>query len=277
MTASASELYQAGQLDEAIAAATEEVKHHPTDINRRGFLAELLCFAGQWERADKQLDLVGHQDPQAALGAGLLRHLVRAEQARQQFYSEGHLPEFLESPSARHRLHLEASIRVREGQLAEAAEMLARAEGDRPHVSGTVNDRPVDDVRDLDDLTASLFEVLTANGKFYWIPVERVESIEFRDPIRPRDLLWRSARLVVRGGLDGEVYFPAIYAGSHAHADEQLRLGRRTEWEGGEGAPTRGIGQRMFLAGDEAVGILDLKKVAIDAPQAEKADGPGAT
>src|SRR5919199_4477904 len=106
----AHEHYQAGQLNEALAAATAEVKQHPTDASRRGFLCELLCFAGDLDRADAQLDLMGHQDPQAMMGVGLFRHLLRAEQARRQFYSEGRLPEFLEQPSEVLRLHLEASI-----------------------------------------------------------------------------------------------------------------------------------------------------------------------
>ena len=48
----AAELYKAGQLAEAITAATDEVKRHPSEANPRGFLAELLCFAGDFERAE---------------------------------------------------------------------------------------------------------------------------------------------------------------------------------------------------------------------------------
>ena len=50
--------------------------------------------------------------------------------------------------------------------------------------------------------------MLTSTGKYYWIPMERVEMIEFHDPARPRDLLWRRAHMVVRGGPDGEVFLP---------------------------------------------------------------------
>ena len=33
-----------------IAAATDEVRQRPTDLSARGFLCELLCFAGELER-----------------------------------------------------------------------------------------------------------------------------------------------------------------------------------------------------------------------------------
>src|SRR6516225_7218906 len=91
--------YQAGQLKEAIAAQTAEVKQHSGDAGRRGFLCELLCFAGNLERDDVQLDALSSLDPQAALGISLFRQLVRAEQARRQFYTDGRLPEFLEQPT----------------------------------------------------------------------------------------------------------------------------------------------------------------------------------
>src|SRR5262249_49808955 len=108
----AREHYQAGELPEAIAAATEQVRHHPrntpADPGPRGFLCELLCFAGELERADRQLDALGHQDPQAMMGISLFRHLIRAEQARRDFYADGRLPEFLDTPSPVLQLHLQA-------------------------------------------------------------------------------------------------------------------------------------------------------------------------
>ena len=46
-------------------------------------------------------------------------------------------------------------------------------------------------------LTAGSFEVLTTTGKYYWIPTERVATVEFHPPKRPRDLLWRRATMSV--------------------------------------------------------------------------------
>ena len=36
-----------------------EVRDNPTDAQRRAFLFELLCFAGQYDRAEKQLNVLG--------------------------------------------------------------------------------------------------------------------------------------------------------------------------------------------------------------------------
>ena len=124
----AKQLYETGQLADAIAAAGDEVKHHPADAGKRMFLCELLCFAGQTDRADRQLDTLAQQDPKAMMEVATFRQILRAEQARQQFYAEGRLPEFLEPPSERLKRHLEASVCIREGKPGDAAQILRQVE-----------------------------------------------------------------------------------------------------------------------------------------------------
>jgi len=256
-----SELLEAGQLQAAIAAAVELVKNRPTDIESRGFLVQLLCFSGDLERADKQLDTLSHQSPETAVGVALLRQLVRGEQARNQVFTSGRVPEFLDNPPNYLQLHLKAAIALREQDNIAATEHLRAAEAETPAVSGTCNGRPFQGQRDLDDLTACFAEVLTSNGKYYWIPFARIESIEFHPPERPLDLLWRRAHMIVRGGPDGEVYLPTIYQGTTDQADEQLQLGRATDWIDEDQAAVRGLGQRMLLFGDQEHPLLELQQV----------------
>ena len=264
----AKQLYETGQLSDAVAAAKDEVKRHPTDPGKRLFLCELLCFAGEIEQADRQLETLVHQEPKAAIEVSTFRQVLRAELARRQFHAEGRLPEFIGQPSDVLKRHLEASIRLRDGQPAEAAQLLQQAEAGRPPVAGSCDGQPFADLRDMDDLCAPFFEVLTTTGKYFWVPIEQVESMEFRAPKRPRDLLWRSVHMIVRAGPDGEVYLPVLYAGSHAETDDRFRLGRMTDWRGGEGSPVRGVGQRMYLVGEEPRSILELKEITTStAPQ----------
>jgi type VI secretion system protein ImpE len=262
----ASDLFRGGDLKGAIAAALEEVRNHPTESGPRLFLAELLAFAGDLERADNHLDALGHNDPQTMPWMVTFRQIIRAEQARREFFAEGRLPEFLTRPEGPVKQLLEASIRVREGSPHEAAALLDEAETARPRVSGTCDDRPFHDFRDLDDLTSCVLEVLTTKGSYYWIPIAQVESIEFHEPVRAIDLLWRRTHLVVRDGPDGEVYVPVLYPGAAGEADDLIRLGRQTDWRGGEDAPVRGVGQRTFLVGDEARPILELKTLTFEPP-----------
>ncbi len=263
---SATDLFRAGKLKETIAEALDEVRSHPTDTGRRLFLAELLCFGGDLERADNHLDAIGQNDPQSLPWIGTFRQLIRAEQARQDFFAQGRPPEFLAKPEGAVSLLLEASIRVREGAIQEAALLLDQAEESRPRLSGTCDGQTFHDFRDLDDQTSCILEVLTTNGTYYWIPIARIESIEFHEPARSRDLIWRRTHLVVGDGPDGEVYVPVLYPGSAAEPDDLIRLGRQTDWRGGDAAPVRGVGQRSFLVGEEGRSILELKSITFEPP-----------
>jgi type VI secretion system protein ImpE len=260
------EHFSAGRLKAGIAEATERVKKSPSDEDARGDLIDLLLFAGELERADKHLEAITPMDPKKSMNFLAFRQLIRAEQARQQFYSEGRVPEFRELPTERIRLLMEATILLREKKHAEAGALVKQANSMHPDLKGKVNGRPFDGMFDLDAVTAGVFEILAPNGKFYWVPMETVVSLEFTKPAEGgrtmRDLLWRAARLVTADGSEGDVYMPAIYYGSHQSPDEAYALGLASDWQAsGEGGPFRGVGQRMFSFGDEEIPVMELQSI----------------
>lgn len=256
------ELFRQGRLADGITLLNEEVRKHPTDADRRSLLAVLLCFSGNLERADRQLSALATQDPEASMGVALMRQLVRAEEWRQQFHKEGRVPEFLRKPGERAALHLRASVLERDGDLAEAAQLIDQAEEGRPPLEGESGGERFDDFRDLDDLTASFLEVLTSTGKFYWVPMEDIIDLQFHEPRIPRDLLWRRCTMRVHDGPQGDVYIPTVYAPASEEMDEELLLGRATDWVGGDGRPVRGRGLRTFLVDEGARTILELGELS---------------
>jgi type VI secretion system protein ImpE len=160
------------------------------------------------------------------------------------------------------RQAIELWLARREGNAADCDRLASEIEASRPRLSGTCNDQPFDDFRDANDLTSFFFEVLTSTGKYYWVPFDTVETVEFHKPARPREVLWRRARMVVRGGPDGEVYIPSIYPGSHGSSDVAIQTGRGVDWEGAEGGFVQGFGQRLYLAGEADHTLLDLQQLA---------------
>jgi type VI secretion system protein ImpE len=260
----ANELYQAGKLTEAVDAAIADVKRKPTDLAARYTLAQLLCFTGDLERADTHLDAISTQEPERLVIVALFRQLIRGEQWRRQCFDEGRVPEFLAEPSPTLRAHLQATIALRDGKPADAVEFVRQALEERPKSSGACNGEAFDEFRDLDDRTASYLEVLTSNGKYYWIPTERIERMEFRAPETLFDLVWRPTLMDCRGGPDGEVYVPALYHGTYRETDEALRLGRATDWRGEDENFIHGVGQRVFLTGDRDMSIMEINEITFN-------------
>jgi len=258
----AGRLFREGKLADAVTAANAAVRKTPADIGVRVLLAELLLFSGNAERADTVLDACGDLDPTAAVVVAEFRQLLRGEMARRQLFSEGRVPEFLGEPTAAQRLALSALVALREGNAAEAAKLLAEAEEARIHPAGSGPDGPFDDMRDGDDVLSTCFEVITTTGKYFWIPPERVASVEFHPMKRPRDLFWRRATMSVASGPDGDVYLPTIYPPLQAGAAEPtdaLRLGRATDWvQIGSNGPTRGVGAVTLVVGEEPKTWLEM-------------------
>jgi type VI secretion system protein ImpE len=261
MSGDSTQRVEAGDLDGAIELLNAEVRQHPGDLTHRAELAELLCFAGELERADRMLDVLAEQDTSLAVGVALFRQLLRAEESRQQFYSSGRLPAFIDTPTAHDQLYLRALVLLKDGDGAGAARLLDEAEAARAPLSGKLDDRPFSDLRDLDDISATHFDVLTSTGKFYWIPMRQVQRVMLHAPRRRRDLLFRRATMEVESGPSGEVFLPTIYPGLDARSAGALRLGQQTDFIGDDATPVRGRGLRSFLVDDEARPILEMASI----------------
>lgn len=255
--------YRAGQLDEAVAELTAAVQRSPRATDERGLLFELLCVSGAFDRADRQLQALERQSPDAGPSVALWRQIVRAAQWREDVFAEGRAPEFLAPPDGCLRAQLEALVDARAGDAGAAADRLARAEEARPRRRGEADGVPFDDLRDLDDRLAGCFEILTSTGKYYWIPLERLQRVRFEAPARPRDLVWRQAEVEVQGGPSGVVYVPVVYPGA-AGASVPQRLARETDWIDRGGGAAEGRGQRTLLVGEEARPILELGELVFD-------------
>ena len=260
--------FKAGDLGAAIAAAQAAVKAAPRDSGSRWLLAELLLFSGDAERADRMLDAAVLEEPSPPVLE--FRKLLRAEVVRQQVWKEGRAPKFSgDEATPAQQAALRAAVLARAGAAEEATAEAEAAEQARPIAPGTAelaDGRSIafDDCRDADDLLGPMVEVLTTGGEHILVPIERIESLEFDEPRRPRDLCWRRTSITLRDGTEGVVYMPVVYPGAADDADA-VKLGRATEWSEGAG-PVRGRGQRLFLMGEEAVALSDLRAIRFAPP-----------
>src|SRR3982751_6769053 len=131
--------FDKGNLGGAVESAINLVKTNPTSVPGRIFLFELSCFSGDWDRAQKQLDVIGHQDANAMVGSVIYRQNFKAEQDRMKLFSEGLKPECMAPLPPHVEDLLQATSRVREGNTSEAREIIDRVEEERPAYPCTVN------------------------------------------------------------------------------------------------------------------------------------------
>lgn len=252
---SATELYRAGRLADALAAQLEAVKADPADHGKRLFLFELAVFAGDLDRAGRQLAAIKYDEPELQAATVQYARLTETERTRRRFFAEGVRPTVVGTPPDHVRLRLEAADLLRAGDTAGAAERLAEANA-APVPTARINDGPPVEVRDGDDLFGPCLEVMSG-GNYFWLAVEQIDAITLGPPRFPRDIYWAPARLEA-GGTTADVFLPALYPGSHEAAADDLKLGRQTDWSG-ETPPVRGTGGKLWLAGDDPVGLLEWR------------------
>jgi type VI secretion system protein ImpE len=223
-------LYRAGRLKEAIDALGDELKKQPLDTKRRTFLFELLCFAGDYGRAEKQLDILADTNKEAAAGSMLYRAALHAERERQDMFGRDALP--VGTP--------------------------------RPVPAGELNGETFEELSDGDPRIGAHLEAYIA-GSYTWIPYAYIESIETEPPKRLRDLLWMPAILHTTPDFRlqdlGEVLLPVIAPLSWAHADDAVRLGRTTVWEDDPKHGQLPLGQKLLLLGEEEMPFLEMRKL----------------
>jgi type VI secretion system protein ImpE len=225
------ELYKAGRLTDAMKALSAELRDNPTDARRRTFLFELLCFAGEWERADKQLEVLGQAGPESEMGVLLYRSALFAERQRHDLFQRGELP--------------------------------AEQDNTEAERNGMVNDKPFTYFADADPRIGARLELFAA-GNYLLLPIEHVASIQIPPPKRLRDLIWTPAAVRTtpsfKGSELGEVLLPVLAPFSWRHPEEAVRLGRVTVWEKTDGAEFQvPFGQKVWQVDDEDVPFLELR------------------
>jgi len=253
-------LLDAGNLDGAVQSALNVVKANPTDVSARTFLFELSCFSGDWDRAGRQLDTIGHQDANTMVGSLIYRQCIEAERKRAKYFSESLKPEFLSDPPDHVYGLLTANNRLREGNVAEARQILDTIEEQRPAIACTVDGAAMEDFRDYNDLTSCILEVIIKDS-YVWVPFEQLEKLEISAPKSLRDLFWLQGKMETTNGTNGEILIPTLYAGSFKHDNDQVRLGRMTDWRDAGEELFIGEGTKLFWMDGQDKPILDIKSI----------------
>lgn len=229
-------LLQEGKLDAAIESLGAEIRSNPTDAQRRTFLFELLCFAGEYDRAEKHLDILAGAGQQAVMGALLYRSALHAERTRRQMFMDGSFP---------------------------------RTDVGNHPVTGTLNGKPFSSISDADPRIGARLEIFAA-GQYTWLPFYQIATVRMQAPGRLRDLLWPPAKVLTgenfKGMELGEIIIPALAPRSFESDDDAIRLGRVTEWVRWDDGSEAPVGQKVLLVDGEEFPLLELRELQIAQP-----------
>jgi type VI secretion system protein ImpE len=261
----AKDLIRSGKLTEARRQLVDAVKSAPADTGKRTLLFQVHAFCGEWDKAERDLDLIAAQDAKREAGVQVYRNIVRAEKERSEVFTRGRRPSFLPESPPYAELYYAGREKLILGEITEAINLFDQVEAQIPRLSGTVNGRRFSGFKDTDAFAAYFLEAMV-HDRYLWIPFAALRELIITPPETLFDLIWVSSRITTWEGLTMNCFFPVLYVDSFLHEDDRIKLGRMTDWTTLGGSFAKGSGQHVFQIGEEEIAFLEIQEVLFDLP-----------
>ena len=162
---SVQEYIKAGQLDEALSVAQDDVRKAPAEAAPRVLLFQLLSILGQWERALTQLNVLKDMDANCMLLAQVFRPVLQCEALRDEVFAGRRGPLIFGEPVEWIGLLVQANQLIAQGEFPAALELRNSAFEAAEATPGTINDQPFEWIADADSRLGPLIEAII-DGKY---------------------------------------------------------------------------------------------------------------
>ncbi|MEW6599493.1 MAG: type VI secretion system accessory protein TagJ [Nitrospirota bacterium] len=261
----AKELIRAGRLSEARTQSIEEVKASPADAGKRTLLFQIHCLCGEWDKAERDLDIIAAMDVKREAGVQVYKNLVSAEKERLEIFRSNLRPSFIPGTPAYIETYYAAREKLVGKKIEEAAELFNRVDSQTPVISGTINGKDFAGIKDTDIYVSRFLEAF-AHERYIWVPFEAVRELTITPPKTLFDLIWAPAVITTWKGLALNCFLPVLYAESFLNEDDHIKLGRITDWEKLGGPFDKGMGQHVYEIGGDEVAILEIREMIFNPP-----------
>jgi type VI secretion system protein ImpE len=267
----AEDLIKQGKISEALKALEDAVRKDPANSKLRVFLFQLLCVMGNWERALTQLGVVGDMDPMAMLMVKTCQAAIQCEALRAEVFAGDRSPLVFGEPSDWIAKIIQAAAMQGKGNHDAAAELREQAFDAAPAATGVLEVGPADDkverhefqwIADSDERLGPMFEAIV-DGKYYWIPFDRVKLIRIEHPVDLRDAVWAPCQFVWASGGEGVGFIPTRYPGTEQSGSDAQKLARATDFldDGGVITP---LGHRLIATDAGEHNLLTIRAIRIN-------------
>jgi len=256
----ARELIRAGKLGEARSQLVAEVKERPANPATRTLLFQVMTLLGEWDKAERHLDVLAAQDVKTEIGVQVYRNLLNMERQRHETFELGRRPSLLPSTPPYLEMVFQLWESLKRRDIDEASELQEKIDVARPGISGQCNGKTFIGFSDTDAYLAPFVEAMV-HDRYVWIPVEFIRELLLTPPQTLLDTLWAPAHLTTWEGLTLQCNLPVLYPESYKHAADAIKMGRLTEWVHIGGRFSKGVGQHVFQMGDEDIGLLEIREI----------------
>lgn len=251
-----------GDVPRALKLLTEQVRAKPQDAKLRVFMFQLLCLLGQWDRALNQLNVSLELDPATLPMVQTYREAIACETLRLQVFAGQKVPMLFGEPEPWIALLIEALLRHGRGEEDAARKLRADALDQAPATAGSADGQPFEWIADADSRLGPTVEAVI-NGRYYWLPWNRLAKVDIDPPQDLRDRVWMPAHFEFTNGGDVVGLIPTRYPDTDLAAGDLLTMARKTDWREVSPGEFIGLGQRLIATDAAEFALMDLRSVVL--------------
>lgn len=245
-------------------AAKEQVmdliRNDPANVKHRILLFQLSCILGDYDRALNQLTVIGEMSDQALAMVQTYRELIQCDQLRRSVFEGKKTPLVFGEPEAWMGDVLESLKLQAMGKYEEANDIRMKAYEQVDVRSGSINGEPFEWLADADSRLWPVVEAVI-NGKYYWVPMNRIANIAIDAPEDLRDFVWLPVQFTWVNEGQAIGFIPVRYPESEASEDGMIKMAKKTEWNQVYENVYEGLGQKMLASESQDFALLDIRTI----------------
>ncbi len=249
-------------MSKALEAAQDVARNDPANAACRRVLFDLLCVAGQWERAKTQLKVMGELGGDEKI-VRVFGDLLLCESLRAEIFRGKKTPLVMGEPEEWLGWLVKSNEFAAHGEYEAAMELRAKAFDVAEPVPGKINDEPFEWLGDADARLGPVLEVVI-NGQYKWLPLHQVTRIDLSEPSELLDLVWAQANFTWVNGGNAVGFIPVRYPGTEESPDGDMLLARKTDWKTMAEGIQFGIGQRELATDARDIALLDVRTIEFE-------------
>lgn len=266
------DIIKAGKLSDAREELVRLIKKSPLDSNLRILLFQVLLFFGEWDKAERHIEILSAQDPGSAVTMQFYKNLIQSEKERREVFDLAASPSFLPEPPLYNESFSLFLDKIRNDDNEEAKNLFGQINSQLPVIRGNCNGKSFTGFQNTDTMLSFFLEAIVFD-RYVWIPFEFIREITMSGPQTLFDLIWMPAHITTWDGLAMNSWLPALYPDSFSNEDDLIKIGHMTDWVSIGGSFEKGLGQQIFQVGDEEVPILEIREIVFKPDSSREENG----
>lgn len=236
------------------------IKRNPLNQDLRLELIQYYCIDGRWDSALKSIQQYVKLNPKDSQSKGLFYGNINCEIKRQQVllgHQKAEVYPGLSVELINHQNEILNNYLLKDFNLLQSQFLNTLSKVNNTFECNTGKQISTGSFIDTDCRLAFVVEIFCQDN-YYWISINDIEKIIFKDNEFLTDLMWRRGEIFTKDNQHIPCFFPVRYPLTESiELADSFKYSTTTEWFN-TGELSTAIGQKVLSNGDVDISFLDI-------------------